>query len=255
MTVSDYIQALRIWRAQNLPTSELASRSIAEMFTSSPLKFQHTSFQAVDAEDSVNQMCTLLLRSGTDYVPVVDPDNGNLVSILGYLDVIHLFTQIAKQFPTIFNTTVQAANIGSFRNVVTAPRHSRLFEALDAIDQRRVSAVPVVDENDRVVGAYHRSDVSFILKAADPDIVLQNLSSYTVAESLQLREQLLAAGDIMSSFQGLVVCRLSDTIQSVLGNLMMARTCRAVVVDDERKCLGVLSVRDILVHYLKARNN
>jgi hypothetical protein len=36
-------------------------------------------------------------RHEADYVPIVDPDEGNLVAILGYLDVVHLLDQAAKQ--------------------------------------------------------------------------------------------------------------------------------------------------------------
>ena len=34
-----------------------------------------------------------IIRLEADYVPVIDPDDGNLVSILGYLDVVHLLDQ------------------------------------------------------------------------------------------------------------------------------------------------------------------
>jgi predicted transcriptional regulator len=94
--------------------------------------------------------------------------------------------------------------------------------------------------------------VSFIIKAADPDIVMNNLSNYRAEDSLALREQLLLSGDIMSAFQGLVLCKLTDTINTVLTNMMMARSTRVVVVDDLQKCIGVISVRDIVQHYLKA---
>ena len=36
---------------------------------------------------------SFLHRLEADYVPVIDPDDGNLVSILGYLDVVHLLDQ------------------------------------------------------------------------------------------------------------------------------------------------------------------
>ncbi len=125
-----------------------------------------------------------LLRSGNDYVPVVDADNGNLVSILGYLDVVYLFSQTAKQNPQIFNVPIQQIMCGTFKNLITAPKHSRLFEVLDAIEHHRVSALPVVDEAGRVVGAYHRSDVSFVIKAADPDAVIANLSNVQVSDCM-----------------------------------------------------------------------
>ena len=43
------------------------------------------------------QAPTHVCRHEADYVPIVDPDEGNLVSILGYLDVVHLLDQAAKQ--------------------------------------------------------------------------------------------------------------------------------------------------------------
>lgn len=251
MTVSDYIHALRIWRANKLPSTELTSKTIAEMMSSNPSVFGHVGFQGIDAEDSILQMCSLLLRTDNDYVPVMDADSGSLVSILGYLDVVHLLNQAAQQNPNQFNVTIEQAKIGAFNNVMTAPKSALLCEVLDALEQRGVSGVPVVDENNKVVGFYHRSDVSFIIKASDPDKVLSNLSSFKVEESLALREQLLQTGEIMSSFQGLVVCRLSDLLSTVLNSMTRARSNRVVVVNDLLQCIGVISIKDIIRFYLQ----
>lgn len=253
MTVGDYVQALRKWKTEKLPMSELSTRSIAEVFSAFPFLFQHSSFQSIDAEDSVNQMCKLLLRSGNDYSPVIDPDNGNLVSILGYLDIVHLFNQTAKQYPHIFNVSVKQAMIGTFKNIATATKHTKLSELLDLMEQRRISAVPILDDNGRVIGSYHRSDVSFIIKAVDQDIVLANLSNYRADETLILREQLLSNGDIMSAFQGLATCKMTDTLALVFSLMMNNRTTRVVVVDENQKCVGVISIRDLIAHYLNIR--
>lgn len=246
MTVGDYVQALRKWRTEKLPMTELSTRSIAEVFSAFPFLFQHSSFQSIDAEDSVNQMCKLLLRSGNDYSPVIDPDNGNLVSILGYLDIVHLFNQTAKQYPHIFNVSVKSAMVGTFKNVATASKHAKLSELLDLMDQRRISAVPILDDNGRVVGSYHRS-------AVDQETVLSNLSNYRADETLALREQLLSNGDIMSAFQGLATCKMTDTLALVFSLMMNNRTTRVVVVDEGQKCVGVISIRDLIAHYLNMR--
>ena len=71
------------------------------------VRFRHADFQAVDAEDSVVQLCLLLLRTGSDYAPVLDPDNGNLVAILGYLDILNLLEKAGNQYPHFFSQTLQ----------------------------------------------------------------------------------------------------------------------------------------------------
>ena len=250
MTVSDYIHALRIWRAQRLPSTELTSKSISEMMLAAPLVFRHAGFQAIDADDSVLQMCSLLMRSDSDYVPVVDSESGSLVSILGYLDIVHLLNQAAQQHPNLFALTIAQTNIGTFSTVVSAPKTAKLFEVLDTLESKNMSGMPVVDENNKIVGFYHRSDVSFIIKASDPDVVLSNLNNFSVADSLALREQLLQTGEIMSTFQGLVVCRLGDKLGTVLNSMTRARSNRVVVVDENLHCIGVISIKDIIRYYL-----
>ncbi|KAJ1432065.1 hypothetical protein B484DRAFT_447999 [Ochromonadaceae sp. CCMP2298] len=250
MTISDYIHALRVWRAQSLPSSDLTSKTISEMMLASGLVFRQAGFQSIDAEDSVLQMCMLLLRTGNDYVPVIDAETGNLVSILGFLDVVHLLNQASERFPNLFARTIQEAQIGTFQNIITAPKSAKLCEVLDVLEQRNMSGLPVVDEANRVVGFYHRSDVSFIIKATDTDVVLSNLGSFRLEESLLLREQLLLSGEIMSSFQGLVVCRLGDTLGTVLQSMMRARSSRVVVVNDTLHCVGLISIKDVIRYYL-----
>lgn len=250
MTLSDYIHALRVWRMQNIPTSELTSKTIAEMMHSAGVLFRHAEFLAVDAEDSVHQMCLMLLRTENDYVPVVDADNGNLVSILGFLDVVQLLTQAAAQYPNLFSRSVRDANIGTFQNIVTAPKSARLWEVLDVLEQKNLSGVPVVDEQNKVVGFYHRSDVSFIIKATDTDMVLNNLANFKVEESMVLREQLLQSGEIMSSFQGLATVKMHDNLSTVLLAMLRGRTSRVVVINESQVCTGIVSIRDIIRYYL-----
>lgn len=250
MTVSDYIQSLRFWRKNNLKTSDLTSQTLASMLQSAPFLFRHTGFVGIDAEDTVLQMFTLLTRTGNDYVPVIDAENGNLVSLLGFLDIVHLLNQAGKQHREIFSITLQDSNIGTYRDVLTAPKTAKLTDVLDALEQRNVSGVPVLDENQRVIGFYHRSDVSFIIKANDPDAVIYNLGAFVLEQSLSLREQLLKSGEIMSSFQGLVLVHPEDSLSSVLNAMVMGRSCRVVVVDPDQHCLGIVSIKDIVKHFL-----
>eukprot|EP01036_Dinobryon_divergens_P026751 gene26751-35433_t len=261
MTVEDYIQALRVWRAQRLPTTELTARSINDMLMLSSsmmaaqpqqisVRFRHADFQAVDAEDSVVQLCLLLLRTGSDYAPVLDPDNGNLVAILGYLDILNLLEKAGNQYPQFFSQTLQELGIGRYSNILTAPKHAKICDILDALDTHHISSLPILDDSGKVIDIYFRSDFSFIIKAVDPDEVIFNLGSFQVDQCIALREQLLASGDVVTPCQGLVLCKMDYQLNQIVGLMMIARSTKAVVVDDVHRCIGIVSIKDIIKYYL-----
>ena len=59
---------------------------------------------------------------------------------------------------------------------------------LDILERHNISSAPVVDEEGHVIESYHKSDVSFVIRAADNEAVMRNLSNYTIEEALNLRE-------------------------------------------------------------------
>jgi 5'-AMP-activated protein kinase regulatory gamma subunit len=249
ITVGDYIQSLRIWKSRNLPSSDLTTMSITQIMRIC------ASFAGANSSptlsSSVSQMCLMLIRTGLDYLPVVDPDSGALVSILGYLDIVHLLYQASVQFPDLFALTIQQLNIGTFTDLLTFNKNTKICEVLDALEQRNISSAPVVDlETGRVTDSYHKNDVSFIIKAVDNDAVMANLGTYKIEEALQLREQLIGSGELMSSFEGLVKVKLSFQLNNVIGLMMNCRSTKVVVVDDEDHCLGILTIKDIIQHYI-----
>lgn len=115
MTMTDFISALRAYRRNGIPVSELSNSLIADMLENTNFKFRHDTFETVDAEETVYQMCRLLQRQGTDFVPVVDPDEGNLVAILGYLDIVNLLYTASLQFTHLFETTVEESKVGTYQ--------------------------------------------------------------------------------------------------------------------------------------------
>ena len=252
MTTGDYIRALRVCRAQNVSMQDLATRSIADMLASPLIAFQHAELHAIDAEDTIQQMCRQLLRLNADFVSVVDPDEGSLISILGYLDIVHLLDLAAKQHPSLFSESIEQMRIGTFSNVITAPHTAPLADVLAALEDRNLSGMPVTDEAGRVVGMYHRSDVTFITQAgiAAPDAILTNLARMTVGDVLLIQQQAAAAGEAHATMQSLVTCRPIDKLESLLSAMMARRSTVAVVVNDAGGCMGVISIHDIVQYYI-----
>jgi len=215
------------------------------------MTFLHPSFEPLDAEESIFQLCRYLRNSNAEFVPVVDPDNGNLVSVLGYMDLVRLLDHAAKQFSMLFNESLEQMGIGTFQNILTASKSTLLHEVLSKLLANDISGVPVVDEMGRVYNYYHKSDVTFITKAADPEAILTNMMSLTVGEAIAMRDVLQQSGETMpTTCQSLVTCTPSDAIGAVLHAMMVYRVTRVVCVDVHHVCMGIISIKDILNYYL-----
>lgn len=249
MTIPDYIRALQFCLCHHMPIEELAAKTIAEMMTVPTLEFGHADFQTIDAEDSIFQLYMSLQRLGAEYVPVIDPDEGNIVSVLGYLDVLHLFDEAAVQQPQLFSQTID--HVGSFSEVMTAPINSKLVDILKVMESRNIVAMPVTDDSGQVVGLYHRSDVTFITRAVDPAAILTNMTELSVGETLSFIEQQQRAGEQLSRVYSLVKCSFRDRLSTVISSMMAARMTVAVCVNEANMCVGMVTVKDILRYFFE----
>jgi CBS domain containing-hemolysin-like protein len=253
--MSDYIRTLQTFFQKKIPPLELSSKTIADLMTSDSLSFRQKGFQSIDAEDSVQQLYMQIQRQGVDYVPVVDPDTGSLVSVLGYLDLGHLLDEAAKQHPRLFGQTVEM--ICNDRNKreepqITAPRSANLAMVLEAMEERNMTAIPVLDESNCVVGLYYRTDVAFITRAANADAIMSNLEGLTVGEALQQQQQQQqqqSVGEAIARVHPTVRCGPTHLVSSVLNSMMMARTTIVVCVGEGNLCLGTISIADILRYF------
>lgn len=276
MTVQDYIRSLRLCLFHSINAMELTTKSIQDMLIATPYIFHNQGFQGLDAEDPVLQLVSMMYKNRLDYMPILDPDNGNLISILGPLDVLHLFDQIARTNEMIFNISLSSLKIGCFLDSSTSPsstttvsssssassgvlryvtKQTLIRECLEMCDQYEISALPVVDsvETKRVVAIYYRSDVSFIMKASDPEAVLHNLRTFRVEDSLAIKDQMLSTGELaLSSLtQNLVTVKIHDPVSQVFKALVTGRSHRAVIVDEQGSLRGVVSYRDFIKYFLE----
>ena len=166
MCVQDYIQALQVLKQHSMPILELATKSINDVitssFVSSPYRnISSTDSLSIDAEDSVLQLVMLLDRLEADYVTVTNPDEGNIVSILGYFDILNLLQIAVQQQPQLFIHSVQDILNEQNRNnsnssLITAPRTAKLNDVIQAMTDRNLTAIPIVDEvSNQVIGKFN----------------------------------------------------------------------------------------------------
>jgi len=135
-----------------------------------------TAFVAVQADDPVEKVGSVLLESGHHSLPVLDKD-GRLVGMIGERDLIDAHRRV--HLPTLVTildaliplggmheykeelrkvTAVTAAQLASTQVVTAAPDEDADTVA-EKLLRKDIHAVPVVDGEKRVVGIITRSDV------------------------------------------------------------------------------------------------
>uniref|UniRef100_A0A673X039 5'-AMP-activated protein kinase subunit gamma-1 n=1 Tax=Salmo trutta TaxID=8032 RepID=A0A673X039_SALTR len=175
-----------------------------------------------------------LLKNKIHRLPVVDPLTGNTLYILTHkriLKFLKLFiSEMAK--PAFLGQTLEELGIGTFHKIAVVRSDTPLYTALGIFVDQRVSALPVVDDNGRVVDIYSKFDV--INLAAEK---MYNNLDVTVTKALQHRSQY---------FEGVLTCNTHDTLESIINRLVEAEVHRLVVVDEQEVVKGIVSLSDIL---------
>jgi 5'-AMP-activated protein kinase, regulatory gamma subunit len=237
MTTRDYYQ---IRKRRSLVGLSLQSQSIADILAADDSSLVQNEFHCIDAEDSVKELCGVLERLDVDYISVVDPDEGNLVAVLGDTDVLHLLAQLAHRYPTVFSAPINSLTLTNLGTLPTVSTASLLVDAITIMCDRNLSSVPVVDNNNRVVGLYSFSDTSFITKLSPTsDVsVLSSIDTQSIGEVLETQH---AQGNQSVA----PICHATDSIKTVLDLMVSLRVTKIIYVDQNAVCLGFIRARDL----------
>mmetsp|Transcript_14258 Transcript_14258/g.14898 ORF Transcript_14258/g.14898 Transcript_14258/m.14898 type:complete len:336 (+) Transcript_14258:23-1030(+) len=238
MTTRDYYQIKK--RKSQLGVS-LQSQSISDILLLEEFAFIQNEFHSIDAEDSVKELSGMLDRLDVEYISVLDSDEGNLVAVLGYMDILHLLAQLAQRYPSAFSTPIESLQL---RNNIsaTAPINSTLNEVVDIMYERNISCIPITDNNQRVVGFYQYSDTAFISKLSPTSdlSVLSNLDNQIISDILEVQSTQTNHPNYNPT------CHGKDSIKSVIEQMVSMRLTKLVYVDQNGICIGIIRAKDIL---------
>lgn len=127
------------------------------------------------------------------------------------------------------NKTLRELNIGTYDNVETASPDTPIITALTKFVERRVSALPIVDSQGRLVDIYSKFDVIVMkryifnmqeLSNNNADF-LQNLAAEKTYNNLDIT--LTQANEHRNTwFEGVSKCHLDDSLGTVMEKIVRA---------------------------------
>jgi IMP dehydrogenase len=157
-----------------------------------------------------------ILSSAMD--TVTEADMAIVMAQLGGLGVLHRNLSVEEQAAAV--KAVKRFESGMVVNPITMRPHQTLAEALELMARHRISGIPVTDEDGTLVGILTNRDVRFAGNPRQP------------VSELMTRDNLVTVGP-------------GVTQEEARRQLHQRRIEKLLVVDGNRRCIGLITVKDI----------
>ncbi|KAI6188669.1 hypothetical protein M3Y98_00379100 [Aphelenchoides besseyi] len=234
LTITDFIMVLNKYYTKGAVSAgirELEQHKICSWREVFRENGQLKPFICINPRESLFRAVELLCEHKIHRLPVLETDTGNILYILTHKRIIR-FLMMDLPTPDFMKKTPRELGIGSWSNICTISIHTPLIEAMKIFLEKRVSALPVLDDNERVVDVYAKFDA--INLAAEKTYSDLDVSVY---DALKHRSDW---------FEGVRNCSETDSLGEVVDAIMKAEVHRLIVTNSEQKVVGIISLSDIL---------
>ncbi|KAM6167241.1 5'-AMP-activated protein kinase subunit gamma-2 [Erethizon dorsatum] len=234
LTITDFINILhRYYKSPMVQIYELEEHKI-ETWRELYLQETFKPLVNISPDASLFDAVYSLIKNKIHRLPVIDPISGNALYILTHKRILKFLQLFMSDMPkpAFMKQNLQELGIGTYRNIAFIHPDTPIIKALNIFVERRISALPVVDESGKVVDIYSKFDV--INLAAEKTY---NNLDITVTQALQHRSQY---------FEGVVKCSKLETLETIVDRIVRAEVHRLVVVNEADSIVGIISLSDIL---------
>lgn len=181
-----------------------------------------------------------MLKTRARRIPLVDVDDETgretVVSVITQYRILKFIAVNNEHNTILLKKTLRELHLGTYTGIAVARMASTVLEVIDLMVNRNISCVPIVDSENRVLNAFEAVDVIPCIKGGAYDDL-----NGTVGEALCKRPE---------DNPGIFTCSEDDRLDSIFDTIRKSRVHRLIVVDDENKLKGVISLSDILKYVL-----
>uniref|UniRef100_A0AC34G8Q9 CBS domain-containing protein n=1 Tax=Panagrolaimus sp. ES5 TaxID=591445 RepID=A0AC34G8Q9_9BILA len=229
LTITDFIQILH---------KELEEHKISTWRSVFEENGHVKPFVTIDPSESLQKAVEMLCEEKIHRLPVLDQSTGNISYILTHKRLIKFLFLYINDLPKphFMDKTPKELGIGTWGDISTISMDTPLIDALKIFLEKRVSALPLLDSEGRVVDIYAKFDA--INLAADKTY---NNLDVSVFDALRHRDEW---------FEGVRSCSENDTLMQVIELIVKAEVHRIIVTDGENRVVGIISLSDILKHII-----
>lgn len=186
------------------------------------------------------EACRKMLQTRARRIPLVDIDDEtgreSVVSVITQYRILKFIAVNNEKNTMLLKKTVRELSLGTYEDLATASMTSSVLDVISLMVKYNISAVPIVDTENNVINVFEAIDVIPCIRGGAYDEL-----SGTVGDALCKRSD---------DFQGIYTCTEEDRLDSIFDTVRKSRVHRLIVVDDDSKLRGIISLSDILKYVL-----
>lgn len=195
---------------------------------------------SVHPSQPLYEACRRMLKTRARRIPLVDVDDETgretIISVITQYRILKFIAVNNEHNTVLLKKSVREINLGTYHNLATAHMNSTVLDAIHMMVDRNISCIPIVDAENRVLNAFEAVDVIPCIKGG----AYEELDG-SVGEALCRRPE---------DSPGIYTCCERDRLDSIFDTIRKSRVHRLVVVDDDNRLKGVISLSDILKYVL-----
>lgn len=186
------------------------------------------------------EACRRMLVTRARRIPLIDTDDETgrqtVVSVITQYRILKFIAVNNEQHTMLLKKPVGALSIGQFANLATATMDNSVLDVIHLMVKHNISAVPIVDQDYKLLNVFEAVDVIPCIRGGAYDEL-----SASVGEALSKRAD---------DFPGIYTCGEDDRLDSIFDTIRKSRVHRLIVVDDDSRLKGIISLSDILKYVL-----
>ncbi len=159
-----------------------------------------------------------------------------VVSVITQYRILKFIAVNNEQHTMLLKKPVGEIGLGTYTNLATATMNSSVLDVIHLMVKNNISAVPIVDSDNKLLNVFEAVDVIPCIRGGAYDEL-----SATVGEALSKRAE---------DFPGIYTCGEDDRLDSIFDTIRKSRVHRLVVIDDDSRLKGIISLSDILKYVL-----
>ncbi|RAK99505.1 AMP-activated serine/threonine-protein kinase regulatory subunit SNF4 [Aspergillus ibericus CBS 121593] len=194
---------------------------------------------SIDPERPLYEACRRMLESRARRIPLVTHDSQTdralVLSVVTQYRILK-FVAVNVSDTQKLRKPLGELLLGSYHNIATASMDTPVIDVIHILVERSISSVPILNSEGVVYNVFEAVDVITLIKGGVYDDL-----SLTVGEALKKRSP---------DFPGIYTCSLNDGLDTIFDTIRKSRVHRLVVVDENFRLKGVLTLSDILQYIL-----
>lgn len=181
-----------------------------------------------------------MLRTRARRIPLVDIDSETgretVVSVITQYRILKFIAVNNEQHTMLLKKPVREIGLGTYGKLATCTMNDLVLDAIQLMVEFNISAVPIVDKDNRVLNVFEAVDVIPCIQGGAYDELTSSIGD--------------ALSERPDDFAGMYTCGEDDRLDSIFDTMRKSRVHRLMVVDDDNRLKGIISLSDLLKYVL-----